>query len=340
MMSRKEKMLWIFYGLILVLLFLLSSTDLIIKEKETQVYAISVIIEDSSDDNYVNFRKGMDRAAIDLNADVSFITLYDKGNRIQQEELILREQQDGSRVLIVSPVDAGKVLALLEDKRVSVPLILLNSEAVLTGEGISERIGFDYFQMGQELAEQIHKDSLGQRVCLIGERKPDSVSIRFRDGILSVLKPLGYDIRFLEGRSPEEWEKAFKQMKMEDGILPVAVALDPESLLSMAVKLTEQEAEFETETGNGEASGKDKESMVLGLYGRGNTVRLLNYLDKGMIQGLSITDDFSAGYLSVKMAVDLAENRIVEDVAYLESRCIRREDLRRKEYEKMLYPIE
>ena len=121
MMSRKEKMLWIFYGLILVLLFLLSSTDLIIKEKETQVYAISVIIEDSSDDNYVNFRKGMDRAAIDLNADVSFITLYDKGNRIQQEELILREQQDGSRVLIVSPVDAGKVLALLEDKRVSVP---------------------------------------------------------------------------------------------------------------------------------------------------------------------------------------------------------------------------
>lgn len=129
-------------------------------------------------------------------------------------------------------------------------------------------------------------------------------------------------------------------MKMEDGILPVAVALDPESLLSMAVKLTEQEAEFETETGNGEASGKDKEPMVLGLYGRGNTVRLLNYLDKGMIQGLSITDDFSAGYLSVKMAVDLAENQIVEDVVYLESRCIRREDLRRKEYEKMLYPIE
>ena len=80
-MSRKEKMLWIFYGLILVLLFLLSSTDLIIKEKETQVYVISVIIEDSSDDNYVNFRKGMDRAAIDLNADVSFITLYDKGNQ-------------------------------------------------------------------------------------------------------------------------------------------------------------------------------------------------------------------------------------------------------------------
>ena len=80
MMTRKEKMLWILYGIVLLLLFLLSSTDLIIKEKKTQVYKISVIIEDISDENYVNFRKGMDRAAIELHADVSLITLYDKGS--------------------------------------------------------------------------------------------------------------------------------------------------------------------------------------------------------------------------------------------------------------------
>ena len=59
-----------------------------------------------------------------------------------------------------------------------------------------------------------------------------------------------------------------------------------------------------------------------------------------MIRGLCITDDFSAGYLSVKMAVELAENRMAEEVGNLESRCIRREDLRNVEYEKMLFPIE
>ena len=57
MSNRKERIFWILYGMVLVLLFLLSSTDLIIKEKETQVYAISVIVEDTVDDNYVNFRK-------------------------------------------------------------------------------------------------------------------------------------------------------------------------------------------------------------------------------------------------------------------------------------------
>ena len=161
MMSRKEKMLWIFYGLILVLLFLLSSTDLIIKEKETQVYAISVIIEDSSDDNYVNFRKGMDRAAIDLNADVSFITLYDKGNRIQQEELILREQQDGSRVLIVSPVDGEKVLALLEDKEEFVRQYPICFRAMGTEDPFWEHFAADDEMLKQKQIPHIRKEYPG-----------------------------------------------------------------------------------------------------------------------------------------------------------------------------------
>ena len=102
------------------------------------------------------------------------------------------------------------------------------------------------------------------------------------------------------------------------------IVLDPAGLTETAQAISE--------------SGDDRQ--IGGLYGRGNTVRLLNYLDRGVIQGLCITDDFSAGYLSVKMAVELAENRIAEDIQKLESRYIRREDLRNVEYEKMLFPIE
>ena len=152
MSNHKERVFWILYGMVLVLLFLLSSTDLIIKEKKAQIYAISVIVEDTVDDNYVNFRKGMDRAAIEYNVDVSFITLYDEGSREQQEELILREQQDGSRALVVSPVDSGQILQMQADKRVSVPLVFLNSELSSVGDELSARITFDYYQMGQELS--------------------------------------------------------------------------------------------------------------------------------------------------------------------------------------------
>ena len=53
-----------------------------------------------------------------------------------------------------------------------------------------------------------------------------------------------------------------------------------------------------------------------------------------------MTDDFSAGYLSVKTAVELAEKRPVEEMGYLESYDIGREDLRNEKYEKILFPIE
>ena len=51
MITRNEKMLWLLLGAILVLLFLLSSTDLIIKEEKKRIYPISVIVEDDGDAN-------------------------------------------------------------------------------------------------------------------------------------------------------------------------------------------------------------------------------------------------------------------------------------------------
>lgn len=56
-MLNKGKILWCIWAGILVLLFLMSSTDLIIKEKKIEVYPISVIIEGDNDDYYVNFKR-------------------------------------------------------------------------------------------------------------------------------------------------------------------------------------------------------------------------------------------------------------------------------------------
>ena len=71
-----------------------------------------------------------------------------------------------------------------------------------------------------------------------------------------------------------------------------------------------------------------------------NPWSILNFLDKGIIKGLCITDDFSAGYLSVKAAIELAEGGAVQTGNYLDSYFIRRGDLRDEKYEKILYPVE
>ena len=59
-MLNKGKILWCIWAGILVLLFLMSSTDLIIKEKKIEVYPISDLIEGDNEDSYVHFKKGRD----------------------------------------------------------------------------------------------------------------------------------------------------------------------------------------------------------------------------------------------------------------------------------------
>ena len=50
-MTRQEKIIWSLFAGVLILLFLLSSTDLIIKEKKTEIYPVSVIIGETTEDN-------------------------------------------------------------------------------------------------------------------------------------------------------------------------------------------------------------------------------------------------------------------------------------------------
>ncbi len=325
-MTGKEKLFWISCGIGLTLLFLLSSTDLIIKGEEAKVHPISVIVEADSDDNYVNFRKGMDLAAVELNADVNFITLYEKGNRRQQEELLKREQQDGSSALIVAPVNGEAVLAMQEENQLVLPLVFINSEAV--GEsGTAAAVTFDYFTMGENLGKEIATVCGPDEKLYFLENEAMSVAGRkFMEGIRSGVAE-GCEGTAASYAWTPDTEKTKILEKLTEGRTQkiILVAPEPESLLEAAQMIEDTEG---------------AEEWVAGLYGRGSSVPILNFLDKGIIKGLCITDDFSAGYLSVKAAIELAEGGSVQTGNYLDSYFIRRGDLRNEKYEKILYPVE
>ena len=97
-MSNREKISWCAGVLLLVMLYLLSSTDLIIKEKKREICRISVIIDNVNDNYYESFPAGMDMAEKKYQADVNFITLYAENDEEQQEELIVREQSEVERM--------------------------------------------------------------------------------------------------------------------------------------------------------------------------------------------------------------------------------------------------
>ena len=322
MIGKKGKVLIFLYLIFLVILFLMCSTDLIIREPEKEVYKVAVIIEDVRDDNYGNFRKGMDQAAIELNADVRFITLYEKLNADGQMELLEREQQDGVDALIVAPVDEQRVVDALQDNLVTVPTVILGSgQAEETSAGM---VTIDYREMGRMLAEKMKEQipENGSVLFLEDASGKSSGGSSFLAELTAVLEGSGYSCEFEEPAGEDEYREILESLPEQGAVI---VAGSPEVLTETA-RVLEEENRFS--------------DRVAGLYGRGNTLAILDDLDSGLITGLCVTDEFSRGYFSVCMAVGALERGGDRDSMVMDSYYIEKEDLREPKYEKMLFPVE
>lgn len=321
MIGKRGKVLLLLYGMFLVLLFLMCSTDLIIREPEKEIYQIAVIIEDVRSDQYSNFRKGMDQAAVEFNADVHFITLYEKADAIQQMELMEREQQDDADALIVVPADEERVPA----KQMGIPVILLRPRRMVEAEEGSVII--EYERMGEQLALEMLEDASPNCSVLIltGQGRQSAMDNLFLEGANKVFIDNGYNVQTIVKDQSNGFRDDLENIVNWDNKKALILAVDPESLTEAAGIL---------------ADNPDIEKKVQGLYGRGSTLPILNYLDRGQIAGVCVTDEFSVGYLCVRTAIRELEGDRYQPPIVMTSYYIEKKDLRDPAYEKLLFPIE
>lgn len=318
----KERVFAIFFACVLVLLFLMSSTDLIIKEKKQDIYQVSVIVEDSKDDYYVNLKKGMDQAALEHNIDVNFITLYERNNSEQQKDMVIREMEVGTQAVILIPVDYAKTASMLEDITVDIPIIILNNEEP-AGNKVMANISADYFAAGQMMAEQMMTEiESGSTVYLFAESLQYGSNRRLYDGLISLLPERGYEVILVERAYKNRYTEVMAERVVKEEAVAVA-ALDTESLLEMAGILELNPEEF----------------GHIPLYGQGTTLKILHYMENGIIRGVLAENMYDAGYLSMAKAVEAIDNKSIKETLKLEHFFLRKEDITKKEYEKMLYPI-
>ena len=320
MISRKGKAFIFLYVALLALLFLLCSTDLIIREPERESYQVAVIIEDVRSDNYSNFRKGMDQAAVEFNVDVHFITLYEKLDSVQQMELMDREQQDGADALIVVPADEERVTG----KTVNVPVIFLRS-GMSEGVGVGDII-IDYEKMGALLADHVTQDIPKESpvLFLTDAKKQSAMDRLFLKGAGAVFEANGHRLQTVGRDGENGFRTSLEELKRQNGEKAVILAENQDILTEAAGIL---------------ADDPDIAASAAGLYGRGNTMPILNYLDHGEIAGVCVTDDFSTGYLSVCAAIRTLEGADISSTE-MEAYYIEKNDLRDPVCEKLLFPIE
>lgn len=322
MIAKYERFPWILFAGVLVILFLLSSTDLIIKEKKTVVYPISVIINDTSDDYYTNFRKGADQAADDYHVDISFLTLYEKYDSVQQMELLKREIHDGAGAVILMPVQPATFIKDLDAIALNSPLVIIGT--MFSHEAVKSAISIDYQEAGRKLGEAVKaRHEPDTPVILLAEGMEFSYNQEICEGFKLVLEDEGFDIALYSRKTDHTIQDIIKAAVHTRGKKPVLAALDLASL---------QEA---SDIISGNSSFR---SSLLSLYGVGSTTKLLNKLDQGIIKGLVVSNQFEEGYLSVEKAVEAINNHSGAEQISLESYYIEKNDLR--QFEKILYPIE
>ena len=321
---KKDWIIWGILCLCLVFLYILSSTNWIIKEKEIEVYPVSVIISDTSDDDYVNFKKGVEKAAGEFNVDVSFITLYDKGNITQQMELVRRETSDGALSVILEPVDELECHQYMSENTYNTPIILMGE--LTSDEEVKGSVYIDWTAAGRKMGEAIALRHKSDIPVLIFSDNPDTgIAENMKNGLTEVLDDYGFSYTVILRNTDDTYRSVIENTVYPGSGNAVIAALDASG--------TSEAADI--------ISGSNVYGRYIsGLYGVGTTPSLLNQLDNGTIQGLIVTNQFDAGYFAVKKAVQAIEKEQERSQLTLESYYIEREDLRSEKFEKMLYPIE
>ena len=208
-MTKREKLIWCIFGAILGVLFLLSSTDLIIKEKKAEIYPISVVLDSTTDECYANFKKGVEQAARDYNADVHFVTLYQEGDALQQEELIEREIKGGAQAVIVAPVRELNDPERLESLAYSCPIILLGNHP--SKELPVTSVIRDYEKegelLGRAVAEQI--DSVSP-VYVFAKEKSAGNNRPIYESFVKTLKTEGFEAVLCSRESGSDFKTVFE----------------------------------------------------------------------------------------------------------------------------------
>ena len=323
-MTKQEKTLWSLLGGILILLFLLSSTDWIIKEKKNIIYPVSLILGDTSDDYYGNFKKGVDKAAEEYNVDVSFITLYEKGDVSQQIDLVKREVADGAAAVVLIPVKPEACAKAMDTMALDSPVIIMGNQ--FPCEGVAGGIAPDYEEQGRILGRAIASENSSELPVLIFSR---GLSLGYGreiySGLVSVLTEAGFETRLIESETEETFRQTIEASVYPGSGMALLAAVDVDSLNSAADII---------------AGSPVYGHYIKGVYGIGSTTKLLNQLDAGIIRGMVVNDQFDAGYLSIEKAVEAIRGGPKKEQTILESYYIQKSSLRENRLEKILYPID
>lgn len=324
-MKRKKKQTVVILLLLVVLSFLLLLSDTLANEKGKKIYNISIITTGKNSENLMIMRQGIDQAASEMNVNISFDTLSEENNYVEQSELITREIKNKVDAIIISPVDYEKMAEPIENAMKKIPVILI--ESTVKSNRMLPSISCDNYELGVSLAEEMIKNGKVDSNIAIVRNNLECSSVKERyEGFMSVMNDTRNNCIFWDitgNKQAQYYTEARKMLDWSD--VDAVVTFNSDMLEGVA------QAKRDITTFN-------KGKSFVEIYGVGSTSRIISFLEEKVINATAIQNEFNIGYLAVKTAIYKLDNKNIDN-SNISSTVINTKNMYSEENQKLLFPF-
>ena len=281
-------------------------------EKRTQP-KVSVLVEDSSSERWTSFRLGLDQAAAEYGADVTYITSTGFSSAEEQKGLISQEAAAGTNAMILSLYDSEATESVPDTMKI----VFVETDGIRdSGEGMAAVIPSGR-KMGEALGEMMLEGSkTNPSVAILAGNLHRYSEKEMLEGLTETIESAGGSTTVFQ-TSDEDLASVMFQAEKSDLI---AVLEDPLLVQAAGIAVSEN-------LGSGV------------LYGIGCSPSNISYLERGVISGMVVPNEFSMGYQSLAQLSRFISNDLpaMKDIE-IGFTCVRTAEVHDPENEKLLFP--
>ena len=324
-MKSNKNMFILVVAALLVLILLASTSALIMSGIREDQVQVSVIIDDSSSVRWASFTAGMEQAAKDTGIKVKLVSTPRNLTLADQSQLISEELSAGADGIILQVANSSGTQDMISDISRKAVLVLVDTDADMDVdvEGRSACIQADNVELGRALANEVRialgNDLRGRGIGIIaGSQKQNSIIQRLQ-GFKENIESSGAEIIWTDNSLLNVSDKI--SLRQQNTPADILVAMDNAGLeAACEYALKQQEIPY--------------------IFGEGTSIKVVSYLDDGIITSMVVPNEYYMGYQSVTAVARRHENRLTpmedETIAF---RVVNRENLFDENNQRILFPV-
>lgn len=271
---KNNKRVFLLIEIILGIL-VIGMASLMIREKNGEdLERISVIIQNSDDNQWTAFQYGLKMAAEDQGVELFVAGTGDRITVEEQKNLIEQEIDKGADGILVQPIPGEKSRKMLKKIEKKVPVMFIEQGISGHKEDSVPIMQPDHYAMGMALGEELLKDYngniSGKTYAFTAENMGSQATTERVLGFTDALQGSGAEVLWQSSKDLQQQRK-----------VDFVIALDNNSLVQA-----------------GEAAASNNLHGAL-IYGIGKSTEAVYYLDTGVVVCLVVPDEFNMGYQSL-----------------------------------------